>query len=112
MDTDEMFEQIPPLRGSRPGIDDVMRFREDSRSEVSRLSEKLDALVSRMDRFLQILSSAAEDDGNSLLLRKVGELVEQNREMIEANQAIIANLSSIDARIKRLYVGTNSTRRY
>jgi hypothetical protein len=39
---------------------------------------------------------------------KINELVEQNKKSVEASQAVLANLSSIDSRLKRIYLGSST----
>ena len=116
-----LIEQIIELiKSNQRIIDDVVKSDSELRSEISRLPVKIDNLVSKMDEFLQILKATATDEaveGMSQeaiepLVGKINELVTHTKKTVETNQAVLANLSSIDNRLKRLYVGSQATQRY
>jgi hypothetical protein len=67
-----------------------------------------------MDEFLELLKATATDqavEGMSRealepLVGKINELVTQNKKSLDTSQAVLASLSSIDNRLKRLYIGS------
>ena len=118
-----LIEQIIELiKSNQRIIDDVVKSDSEMRSEISRLPGKIDALVSKMNEFLEILRATATEqavegisqEAMGPMVDKINELVEQNKRSLETNQAVLANLSSIDNRLKRLYLGSaaTGTRRY
>jgi hypothetical protein len=118
-----LIEQIIELiKSNQRIIDDVIKSDSELRSELSRIPGKLDSLIAKMDEFLGILKATATEEtveGMSReavepLVSKINELVNQSKKGVETNQAVLANLSSIDNRLKRLYLGSAATgaRRY
>jgi methyl-accepting chemotaxis protein len=113
-----LVEQIIELiKSNQRIIDDVVKSDSELRSELSRLPGKVDSLVVKMTEFLDILKATATSqtaeglskEAMSPFVGKINELVEQNKKFIETNQAVLANLSSIDNRLKRLYLGSTTT---
>jgi len=117
-----LIEQIIELiKSNQRIIDDVIKSDSELRGEISRLPGKLDTLVSRMNEFLDLLKAGAREEAAPQaaqpsmepLVNKINELVEQNKKSVEANQAVLASLGSIDNRLKRLYLGSyQAARRY
>ena len=117
-----LIEQIIELiKSNQRIIDDIIKSDSELRSEISRLPVKLDTLVSKMDEFLDLLKAGAREEpvqagqpSMEPLVSKINELVEQNKKSVEANQAVLASLGSIDNRLKRLYLGNyqQPARRY
>lgn len=118
-----LIEQIIELiKSNQRIIDDVVKSDSELRSEISRLPGEIKSLVERMDEFLKLLRATATEEGAggiskdamAPLVEKINELVEQNKSSVEASRAVLANLSSIDNRLKRLYLGSAAawTKRY
>jgi len=118
-----LIEQIIELiKSNQRIIDDVVKSDSELRSEISRLPGEIKDLVERMDEFLGILKATATEensedmskDAMTPFVEKINELVEQNKKSVEASQAVLANLSSIDNRLKRIYLGSTAAgaRRY
>lgn len=117
-----LIEQIIELiKSNQRIINDVVKSDSELRSELSRLPVTIENLVSKMNEFLDMLKATATEDVSEAsqsamepVVNKINELVEQNKKTAEANQAVLANLSSIDNRLKRLYMGSApaGTRRY
>lgn len=115
-----LIEQIIELiKSNQRIINDVVKSDSELRSELSRLPGNIENLVSKMDEFLNILKATATDDAvddisartMDPVVNKMNELVTQNKKVVETNQAVLANLSSIDNRLKRLYLGNASQAR-
>lgn len=105
-----LIEQIIELiKSNQRIIDDIVKSDSELRNELSRLPGRLDNMVSKMDEFLDIMRSAAQEEAASgsseMLTKKITELVEQNKKAAESSQAVLSSLSSIDNRLKRLYLG-------
>ena len=124
-EVNRLIEQIVELiKSNQRIINDVIKSDSELRSEISRMPAMVEALTSKMEEFLEILRASATEeamDGGSPgvsmepLVDKIDELVKQNKKVEETNQAVLANLTSIDNRLKRLYLGTSATsqtRRY
>ena len=113
-----LIEQIIELiKSNQRIIDDVVKSDSELRGELQRLPGKLDALVAQMGEFLEILKATATEDtvedmsktAMEPLVNRISELVKQNKKSLETNQAVLASLSSIDNRLKRLYLGNAPT---
>ena len=116
--TEQMIELI---KSNQRIINDVVKSDSELRSEISRLPVNLENLIAKMDEFLELMKATATDDAVegmsekavAPLVNKINELVVQNKKSLDTNQAVLANLNSIDNRLKRLYIGqTAPARRY
>lgn len=115
----KLIDQIIELiKSNQRIINDVIKSDSELRSEISRLPVSIGNLIAKMDEFLGILKTTAGDDDEGLsqqamapLVDKINELVDQNKKTLETNQAVLANLTSIDNRLKRMYLGSASQER-
>ena len=116
-ESQRLIEQIIELiKSNQRIIDDIVKSDSELRSEISRLPVKLDNLTAKMDEFLEILRATATDDAVAgigkdamePMVNKINELVTQNKKSLDTNQAVLASLSSIDNRLKRLYIGSGT----
>lgn len=106
-----LIEQIIELiKSNQRIIDDIVKSDSELRNELSRLPGRIDSMVSKMDEFLNIMKTAAQEEtssgGSDILAKRITELVEHNRKAAESSQAVLSSLSSIDNRLKRLYIGS------
>jgi len=108
-----LIEQIIELiKSNQRIIDDVIKADAELRSEISRVPGKIDELLGNMGEFIDLLKASATEETVSEVSKdvmkpltgKITEMVEQNKKILEANQASLANLSMIDKRLKRLYL--------
>jgi len=108
-----LIEQIIELiKSNQRIIDDVIKADAERRSEISRVPGKIDELLGNMGEFIDLLKASATEETVSEVSKdvmkpltgKITEMVEQNKKILEANQASLANLSMIDKRLKRLYL--------
>ena len=117
----KLMEQVIELiKSNQRIIDDVVKSDSELRNELSLIPGKIDNLVNKMDEFINLLKAAATEDAggmggdNSLepLISKINEMVSQNKAALDTNKAVLENLSSIDNRLKRLYMGSSQSHRY
>lgn len=111
-----LIEQIIELiKSNQRIIDDVIKADSELRNELSRVPGKVDELLSSMREFIDMLkASATEDSGSSgiskdafdPLVRKMDEMLEQNKRSVDVNQAVLTSLGIIDKRLKRMYMQT------
>jgi predicted transcriptional regulator len=108
-----LIEQIIELiKSNQRIIDDVIKADAELRNEISRVPGKIDELLGNMGEFIDLLKASATEETVSEvskdvmkpLTEKITEMVEQNKKILEANQASLANLGMIDKRLKRLYL--------
>jgi predicted transcriptional regulator len=107
-----LIEQIIELiKSNQRIIDDVIKADAELRHEISALPGKMDELIANINEFIDILkASASEEAGASSkealdpLLKKITELVEQNKKTQEIGQATLTSLETIDKRLKRVLV--------
>ncbi len=114
----KLIDQIIELiKSNQRIINDVIKSDSELRSEISGLPVSIGNLIAKMDEFLGILKTTAGDDEDlsqqamAPLVDKINELVDQNKKTLETNQAVLANLTSIDNRLKRMYLGSASQER-
>jgi len=114
----KLIEQIIELiKSNQRIIDDVVKSDSELRNEISKLPGKIDALLSMMKEFVEMLKASATEESTAEvskeivepMVKKIDELIEQNRQNLEASKAILTNLSAIDNRLKRLYMQYSST---
>ena len=104
-----LIEQIIELiKSNQRVIDDIIKADAELRNEVARLPGKIDELVASMADFIELLKVTAAEEAQAgtresfePLLKKVTELVEQNKKTQEISQATLASLETIDKRLKR-----------
>ena len=115
----QLIEQIIELiKSNQRVIDDIIKADAELRNEVSRLPGKIDELLASMSDFIELLKvTAAEEVASGSkenlepLLKKVTELVEQNRKTQEISQATLVSLETIDKRLKRSFAPPIAYRR-
>jgi hypothetical protein len=107
-----LIEQIIELiKSNQRIIDDVVKADAELRHEISLIPGKVDELISHMREFVELLKSSAAEEvaaGGGIseeamqpLLKKITELVEQNKKTQEIGQATLTSLETIDKRLKR-----------
>lgn len=108
-----LIEQIIELiKSNQRIIDDVIKADSELRQEISRLPGKIDDLLMSMHEFMELLkTSAVEDTAENIskdimdpMVKKMDELIDSNKKIVEVNQASLASLGIIDKRLKRLYL--------
>lgn len=103
---------IELIKSNQRIIDDVIKADAELRNEVSKIPGKIDELLSSMAEFMELLKTSATEetvtniskDVMEPLVDKMSELVEQNKKIIETNQASLTSLGIIDKRLKRIYL--------
>lgn len=107
-----LIEQVIELiKSNQRIIDDIIKSDAELRNEVSRLPGKIDELLATMGEFMDLLKSAATEstpresrESMEPLLKKITELVEQNKKSHDIGQATLTSLDTIDKRLKRMTV--------
>jgi len=108
-----LIEQIIELiKSNQKIIDDVIKADSELRNEISKIPGKLDQLLSSMNEFIELLKTASTEEAVSdiskdvmePLVKKISELVEQNKKSLEVSQATLTSLGIIDKRLKRIYL--------
>jgi len=116
-ETQRLIEQIIELiKSNQRVIDDIIKANAELRDEVSRVPAKIDALLGKMDEFLELLKASATEETVSEasqdmvkpLTKKLDELVSVVKKNTETGQASLASLETIDKRLKRLYLQQSS----
>jgi len=108
----KLIEQIIELiKSNQRVIADVVKSDAELRNELSRVPGKIDELIGSMNQFLDLLkASAAEEtvagmsrDIMDPLTSKMDELVDYTKKSMEANQALLSSMGTIESRLKRAY---------
>lgn len=111
-ETRHLIEQIIELiKSNQRIIDDVVKADAELRHELTAIPGKIDELIANISEFIDILKASATEDAGGLskealdpLLKKITELVEQNKKHQEIGQATLTSLETIDKRLKRSMV--------
>ena len=111
-------EIIELIKSNQRVIDDVIKSDAQLRNEISRLPGKIDELLSNMKEFMDLLKASSTEETMSdiskdvmqPLVKKMDELVQQNKQNVEVNQASLTSLGIIDRRLKRLNTPTEQRR--
>ena len=101
---------IELIRSNQKIVNDVIQANSELRNEISKLPNKIDELLESMKEFMDLLkTSSAEETVSDIskdmmepLVRKMDELIQQNKQNVEVNQAALTSLGIIDKRLKRL----------
>jgi methyl-accepting chemotaxis protein len=113
----KLMEQVIELiKSNQRIIDDVVKANTELRDELNVIPGKMDKLIGTMNEFMDLMRLAAEEEERASsgpeafkpMIDKMGEMVEQGKKSLEANQTMLAALETIDKRIKRLYMGFTS----
>jgi methyl-accepting chemotaxis protein len=107
----KLIEQIIELiKSNQRVIDDVIKSDSELRNEVSKIPGKIDALLSSMQEFIDMIKASATEEETGMskealdpLVRKMDQLIEQNKGSIDSTKAILTHMGTIDTRLKRLY---------
>ena len=103
-------EIIELIKSNQRVIDDVVKSDAELRNEISKLPGKIDELLDSMKEFMDLLKTSSSEETVSdiskdvmePLVKKMEEMVEQNKKGLEVNQAALTSLGIIDKRLKRL----------
>ena len=114
-----LIEQIIELiKSNQRIIDDVVKADAELRHELSAIPGKMDELIANINEFIDILKASASEEVSGIskeamdpLLKKITELVEQNKKTQEIGQATLTSLDTIDKRLKRSMVQPTVYRR-
>jgi hypothetical protein len=111
----KLMEQVIELiKSNQRIIDDVVKANAELRDELAKIPGKMDKLMGTMNDFMEILKEASEEEASGAgvgpeslkpVTDKLGEMVDQNKKSLEANQTMLSALETIDKRLKRLYMG-------
>jgi methyl-accepting chemotaxis protein len=119
-EVNKLIEQIIDLiKSNQRIVADVVKSDAELRNEISKVPGKIDQLISSMNEFLDLLkASAAEEtvagiskDMMQPLTSKMEELVDYTKRSMEANQALLSSMGTIENRLKRVYTQRYSSLR-
>jgi len=115
-----LIEQIIELiKSNQRIIDDVVKADAELRHEITVIPGKIDELIASISEFVDILKASATEESAGIskeamepLVKKISELVEQNKKTHEIGQATLTSLETIDKRLKRSLVQSSTYRRH
>ncbi|MDI6798554.1 MAG: hypothetical protein QMD12_00955 [Candidatus Aenigmarchaeota archaeon] len=101
-------EMVDIIRMNQQLVDELAKANDALRIEISRLPARLEEVVNSINELLTyIKASATEETGAPTpmsfkpLTDKLDQLIEQNKKIVESNQALSAVLSEIGEKLKR-----------
>jgi molecular chaperone DnaK (HSP70) len=111
-DTKEFYKELVDIiRLNQEIVQEMAKANDALRIEISKLPGKLDALIVKLDELISFIRASAteehvpeseeEKSESGGLSKKLEELLETNKKITEANQAIIAALENLERKLKR-----------
>ena len=111
----KLMEQVIELiKSNQRIIDDVVKANAELRDELAKIPGKMEKMMETLTEFMTILKEASEEEAKAgglgaevmkPVTDKLGEMLEQNKKSLEANQTMLGALETIDKRLKRIYMG-------
>jgi chromosome segregation ATPase len=114
-------EIIELIKANQTIIDDIVKSNSELRNEISKVPSKIDQLLGSMKEFIDLLKVSANEDTVTEMskdvmepvVKKIDELIKQNKEALEQNQSLLEGIGTVDKRLKRLnlqFAGTSGYR--
>jgi hypothetical protein len=98
---------IELIRGNQRIVEEIVRANSDLRNELSKMPPKIDELAGTMKEFINMIKAAGEEElsgPGAEAMRPVQDslikLIEQNKQMVEGNQAIIESLDNLGRKMR------------
>lgn len=95
------------IRSNQKLIDTIVQEDAELRNELSKLPPKIDELTDSMKRFISLVEAAGRDEISSPgpeamrpLVDQLKQMTEQNRKVIEGNQAMLDSLDNINRKMR------------
>lgn len=110
VDSQKFFSELVEIVRMNQGVvDELAKANDALRVELSRLPGKLDELISNLDELISFIKAAGANGepsatggaGLDPLLKKMDEIVEGNKKIVESNEALSGAIDQISTKLKR-----------
>jgi len=109
MDTKGFLREIVDIvRMNQQLVDEIAKANDALRIEVSKLPARLEEVASNLSELLTYIKASATEEGGAPvpvsfkpLTDKLEQLIEQNKKIVESNQALSTALAEIGEKLKR-----------
>ncbi len=93
------------LRINQEIVSELVKSNESLVSEISKLPVKIDSLIEKMDEFLELIKSAAEEEERKIespdLTKKLDELISLNKQILKKYSSVEEHLNEIEDRLRK-----------
>jgi methyl-accepting chemotaxis protein len=113
MDTGKFFSELVEIvRMNQELVDELAKANDALRIEISKLPGRLDDLITTLNELVAFIKASATAEsmsgatgvagaGMEPLLKKMDELIDANKKIVESNEAVMGAVDQMNAKFKR-----------
>ncbi|MFH1623109.1 MAG: hypothetical protein ABIA12_01160 [Candidatus Aenigmatarchaeota archaeon] len=113
MDTGKFFSELVEIvRMNQELVDELAKANDALRIEISKLPGRLDDLITSVNELVAFIKASAGADaiagpggmpgaGMEPLLKKMDELIDANKKIVESNEAVMGAVDQLSTKFKR-----------
>jgi hypothetical protein len=108
-------ELVEIVRMNQELVDELAKANDSLRIEISKLPGRMDELISNLNELLSYIKAAGVSGGSGFesdnsskpgmdldpLLKKMDQLIEGNKKIVETNDSMMTNIEMLSSRMKR-----------
>ncbi len=111
-DSTKFFSEVVEIiRMNQQIVDELAKANDALRIEISKLPGKMDELIGNLNELISYIKAAAgTTEGESTvgaganmgpLLKKMDQLIEGNKKIVESNESVMATIDQLSTKLKR-----------
>jgi hypothetical protein len=111
VDTGKFFSELVEIvRMNQEIVDELAKANDALRIEISKLPGRLDDLITSVNELVSFIKASAGAEGPSgqasgagmePLLKKMDQLIDANKKIVESNEAVMGSVDQLNAKMKR-----------